>query len=279
MKLKTRFRLNTLLSLIVISAIYLWVVAYNNSLNVPQYLSGWLLTLTILLAMMYSIRKRLSMLPILSNAVWLQTHLYTGFVSIWLFLTHIEWLVPSGVLESSLALLFVFVTLSGIFGLWINKALAKQISYNVSYNGGEEVIYERIPGYIERMRLEIEEALIELLEVEPASSLNKYYCEDLYPYFSKPSSTLTYALDWDHHRHYNRRRFNLESQEHYLNDREKLFIEQLKLWVKKKHDLDLHYNYQKILRYWLFTHVPLTYSLYIVSLVHIVATYAFRGGY
>ena len=42
-------------------------------------------------------------------------------------------------------------------------------------------------------------------------------------------------------------------------------------------DLELHYVYQSVLRYWLFIHVPVTYSMYLLLLAHLVVTYAFRG--
>ena len=273
MKLKTRFWINTTILLVIIIIISAWLIAYDNALNVSQYLSGWLLFGAIAIAGLYTLRKRLSMLPILSNSTWLQVHIYIGFLSIWLFLRHIQWQIPNGFLEVGLSILFALVTLTGVFGLWLTKILPSQLSYR----GGEEIIYERIPYYREKIRKEVEDALIELLREEPASSLNKYYCDEMYRFFSKPGNFFVYTFD--HARHFNQIKFSIESQERYLNNREKQFVTELKEWAHKKHELDIQYTYQKILKFWLFTHMPIAYGMYVLNIIHIIAVYAFRGGY
>jgi hypothetical protein len=48
--------------------------------------------------------------------------------------------------------------------------------------------------------------------------------------------------------------------------------------VRQKDGLDYHHALQLTLKLWLFVHIPLTYSLLIFSLVHLVLVYAFAGG-
>jgi hypothetical protein len=48
--------------------------------------------------------------------------------------------------------------------------------------------------------------------------------------------------------------------------------------VRQKDGLDYHQALQFMLRGWLFIHIPLTYSLMIFSVMHIVLVYAFSGG-
>ena len=48
--------------------------------------------------------------------------------------------------------------------------------------------------------------------------------------------------------------------------------------VRQKDGLDYHQALQLLLRGWLFIHIPLTYSLLIFSLMHLVLVYAFSGG-
>ena len=67
--------------------------------------------------------------------------------------------------------------------------------------------------------------------------------------------------------------------ERYFNEEERVFSENLQAMITKKFELELHYVYQSVLRYWLFVHVPVTYSMYILVLFHLVATYAFRGSH
>ena len=48
--------------------------------------------------------------------------------------------------------------------------------------------------------------------------------------------------------------------------------------VRQKDGLDYHHSLQLTLKLWLFAHIPLTYSLLIFSVVHVVLVYAFSGG-
>ena len=70
----------------------------------------------------------------------------------------------------------------------------------------------------------------------------------------------------------------LEDLRRYLNEPERLKLEQLSQLVRQKDGLDYHYALQTALKLWLFVHLPLTYSLMIFSLVHIVLVFAFSGG-
>ena len=69
----------------------------------------------------------------------------------------------------------------------------------------------------------------------------------------------------------------LKREERYFNHEERLFSENLQAMIRKKYEIELHYVYQSVLRYWLFVHVPVTYSMYILVLVHLVTAYAFRS--
>jgi len=48
--------------------------------------------------------------------------------------------------------------------------------------------------------------------------------------------------------------------------------------VRENDDLDFHYRRQLRLKGWLFIHIPLTYSLMIFTVAHVVIVYAFSGG-
>jgi hypothetical protein len=73
----------------------------------------------------------------------------------------------------------------------------------------------------------------------------------------------------------------LAALDRYLNDSERQQVRQLTDLIRAKDDLDYQYTHQTILKYWLFIHIPLTYSLLMVGLAHgllMVAYYAaFRG--
>ena len=64
----------------------------------------------------------------------------------------------------------------------------------------------------------------------------------------------------------------------YLNEAERTALEELASLVRQKDGLDYHYALQLMLKLWLFIHIPLTYSLLLFSLAHIVLVFAFSGG-
>ncbi len=69
-----RRRRNIAITLLVSLVVALWLRSYASMLNHPQWLSGWLLVGVITFLTLYNVRKKLSVLPIGSNANWLQLH-------------------------------------------------------------------------------------------------------------------------------------------------------------------------------------------------------------
>jgi hypothetical protein len=64
----------------------------------------------------------------------------------------------------------------------------------------------------------------------------------------------------------------------YLNDAERATLQKLGDLVRRKDGLDYHHALQTTLKLWLFVHLPLTYSLMIFSVLHVVLVYAFSAG-
>jgi hypothetical protein len=70
----------------------------------------------------------------------------------------------------------------------------------------------------------------------------------------------------------------LDDLRRFLNQSERTTLEQLTQLVRQKDGLDYHHALQTTLKLWLFVHLPLTYSLMIFSLLHVVFVFAFSGG-
>ena len=64
----------------------------------------------------------------------------------------------------------------------------------------------------------------------------------------------------------------------YLNEKERVHAEKLRLLIEQKDELDYHYALQATLKGWLFIHVPLTYGMLVLITIHLVVVYAFSGG-
>src|SRR5688572_6091254 len=140
------------LCLASIAAIWVYF-SFAGKVRRIDYLSGWALFAVMLFLALYNGRKKLPFLPLGSSELWLQLHIWVGYFSVALFAIHLEFKVPTGWLEVSLALLFGIVVVSGIFGLALSRQIPKRLT-----TLGSEVLFERIPAQ-RRWVLERAEAL------------------------------------------------------------------------------------------------------------------------
>lgn len=270
MRFASRRKINFTLLLLFLLVVTVWVRDYHIRLQVSEYLTGWLLSVSIVILGLYGVRKKITTLPLLSNSVWLQAHIYTGAFSVGLFLLHIDWALPNGVLQTILFGFFVFVTCTGVMGILLSRMLPRYIRRE-----GGEVLYERIPSYRVKIQNETEQLLIELVKDQRETSLKSYYLENLHGFFSSPGGFWTYIF---RKRSYISSILNcLRREERYFNSREREFSTQIQKLIKQKYRLELQYVYQSLLKYWLFLHLPLVYGMYILIFFHIVSAYGFRG--
>ena len=106
------------------------------------FLSGYLLLGAIIFLTLFNLRKRLTFLPSIgSAATWMQLHIYVGLSTFLIFGFHIAWHVPDGWFEGLLAILYLTVALSGVYGLVITRIMPKRLTAI-----GNEVIFEQIPA-------------------------------------------------------------------------------------------------------------------------------------
>ncbi len=236
------------------------------------YVTGWVLLSAVLLTALYNMRKRISMWPIGSAAAWLQLHAYTGVFAVFAFLLHTGAKLPNGVLESVLWATFVLVALSGVIGMYWSRVMPQRLA-----RSGIEVIFERIPAIIYKLREDVEQCVTEAARVTGSTLLGDHYRDELADWFDGPAEL------WSHFRragHKARRtRLNkIDSLARYASDAERPYQQRLRELTERKMLLDEHYALQLALKLWLFVHVPLTAALMLLAIVHLVTTYAFSGG-
>lgn len=244
---------------------------FRAALYQEQFLSGWVLFASALILTAYNARKKITVLPIGSSASWLQVHIYLGLLSILLFLLHISWRIPNGWLESLLAIFFVGVALSGLIGLYLSRRLSKLLT-----RSGEELIFERIPGFVSELRDEAEKLVVECAATTGSPTISEYHAAHLAHFFSGPKNSLRHLLGSN--RHLFEMVKQITNMDRYLNDVERKFAERLNHLTEKKNELDYQYALQAVLKGWLFIHIPLTYGMLLLATMHLVLAYAFSGG-
>lgn len=249
-------------------ALLLYEVVTNNT----SYASGWILLSMMLLLTLYGGRKKLTYPPLFTSSAWMQLHIYVGFLSVLVFFHHTGWRLPTGVFESTLYLLFMLLTGSGIVGLYLSRTLPRQMTAR-----GGEVIYEQIPVLVRKLREQIQALVVESVALNGSTVLADFYRTRVADYLVARGYPHIYFLL--NGRKSEGLRAELSALYRYLSEDEKAVAENVSDLLKLTGDLDFHYVRQSLLKVWLFLHIPLTYSTLLFSALHLILVYAFSLGY
>jgi hypothetical protein len=236
------------------------------------FLTGWGLLGLMLYLTLFNVRKKFPFLPLVSARAWLQVHAYVGLITAVVFLMHIQWRIPDGQMESLLALLFVAVTVSGILGWWISRAIPARMTAV-----GGEVPFEEIPVARLALKKKAEALIVQIIPTAKASTLAEFYAGRLADFFSGPANFQAHLFG--SRRPLNRLLGQMAEVNRFLGPEEKKGLEQLTMLVRQKDALDFHRASQIVLKGWLFIHIPLTYGLLVFSAAHVIVVYAFSGGH
>jgi hypothetical protein len=245
------------------AALLAWLLdfALRVHLRRAELVSGLTLFAVILLLTLFNARKKLPFLPLLRASTWMQVHIYVGLLSCVLFVLHAGWRIPHGGLESSLAILFYLVSVSGVAGLAITRWVPIHLTVL-----GENVIFERIPALQAGLRREVEEMVLNSVAQSQSSTIGDFYEGKLRNYFSRP------RFFWYHLAGIGKPLFKLLSEvdalDRYLNVEERATMTRVVEKIHAKNNLDFQQARQGLLKGWLFVHIPLTYSMILLATVH-----------
>jgi hypothetical protein len=251
--------------------LFLYYDMGTYALRPPQFDTGWLLCSALVFLALYNGRKKLPFLPLFRSSTWLQFHIYVGFFTMWCFLVHIQFQFPTGWYETIFALCYCVTALSGVFGLTASRILPARLSAS-----NEEFIYERIPMYRHQIKEQVEALLLQSAQESQSTTLTKFYQDHLFDFFIKPRNLLAHCVAST--RHLKELFIKVESLKRYTTKDELPYLKEMETCIRQKNNLDYQYALQTLLKGWLFVHIALTYSLLLLSLVHILLVYAFHGG-
>lgn len=247
-----------------------------RSLWPASQVTGWVLFGGLIFLALYGLRKKLVVLPLGRTSTWLRLHGYIGLLTSLLFAVHafflptLAWRLPDGILERTIAVLFVVVAGSGMLGLVIARWVPMRIAHR-----GEELIFERMAGFRAELRAKSRAAVMRPGAVSADGVLSGYYADRLFRFFSRPSNVVSHlaqsrapliAL-----------RGELDELCRYLSDGEQQVARDLAGLIEKKDELDYQYAHQLLLKGWLFVHAGLVGALLLLALLHGVVATAFGG--
>ncbi|MGB0712652.1 MAG: hypothetical protein ACPGUC_03730 [Gammaproteobacteria bacterium] len=237
-------------------------VAYQNrSLGVHSEWSGYVLMAVFLSLAAFNVRKRLPAPPLVSARTWLRLHVSLGVGGFFIFLLHTGSLWPTGLYEQVLALLVYIVSLSGLLGMLLQLYVPRRLAQIP-----EEFIYERIPTLVAEMREQAEAQVLVATCRDQGDTLGRYYLETLAWFFQRPRFALSHVLGDRKGQAWLETRIAAISQ--YLNDEGREHLARIHAIGVRKNDLDAHYALQRLLKLWLFIHVPLATGLLFLGVWH-----------
>lgn len=272
MTIFARQRLIGLLLLGVLLVAALWAhFRWGGHIGYWAHLSGWILFVTMVVLTAYNARKKLPFLPLISSEAWLQFHIYAGLFTAILFLAHVKFKMPTGWFEGTLAWLYVLVMLSGIVGLALSRIAPKRLTTR-----GGEVLYERIPVIRRNLQEQAEALALRSISEAKSATIADFYAAHLKDFFAGSRNFWLHLLEV--HRPVNMLLNQINDLNRYLNAKERQTLDEIAGLVRQKDVLDYHYAVQILLKGWLFVHIPVTYSLLLFTLVHIILVFAFSGG-
>ena len=267
---KTRIVRNlTLLTLACAGLIWAYL-KFGQLLPNFDYISGFILLGAIVFLAAYNVRKKLPFLPLGSSETWLQWHIYIGYFTFALFAIHLEFQFPSGAFEIAFTIIFAIVMLSGVGGLFLSRQIPKRLT-----TLGGEVIFERVPAYRHLLAERAEKLAVGSTAETQSPTLLEFYTKNLRDFFAARPPFWMNALG--NSRGLQRVLEKVEDLKRYTNDQERLILDELAVLLREKRRLDFHYALQGILKAWLFVHIPFTYSLLILTVVHMILVLGFSS--
>lgn len=251
----------------VISAYTAWAGATTRAV----YLSGWLLFGLMVILTGYNWMKKIPYLPLGRSEVWLEFHLYAGVFTGVLFLLHVRGRWPAGWFEIAMTVLYALVMVSGVLGILISRSWPKRLTAR-----GGEVPFERIPIVRRQLREKAEALALNSVAEVKSATIAEFYSRRLHDFFAGPRNFLSHLVEG--RLPLNGLLHDLGDLNRFLNEEERKVAAQLVALVRQKDGLDYQHALQLTLRLWLFIHIPVTYSLMLCALAHIILVYGFSAG-
>ncbi len=209
---------------------------------------------------LYPLRRRLMARPLGTAQRWLQAHAYGGTLAAWLVLIHMGFRWPGGQFGWWLVALTMITTVTGLMGVFVQKWIPTVLAGNVSV----EALYDRIPEIASRLQGEADEVM-----GGASDALARFYSGRVRPSLAGVAPSWSYLIDIRSGRE--RRLAEFRNVAPFLAETERARLDDLQAIVLEKYELDAHYSLQRVLRYWIWLHLPPAMLLLGLVAAHILA--------
>ena len=264
----------------VISGGLFWLVwIYSNGLRDPRYLDGWVLAVGMSFQLYFHIAIKTVSLSPKSAARWRKVHIFVGYLLIAAFISHSDFSLPDTVFEWALWVAFVLLTLSGIFGTYLAWSL------RAKHGLDERTNYDRIPIRRAELAREVQAAVT---MTDPAAAaialpappydawVKDLYTVHLRDFFLGQRNFLAHLIGSQ--RPVKRLIDEIDNLSRYVDQRSQEKLAAIRRLVVEKDRLDFARVHLGLSKGWLFVHVPVTYALVVLAVLHVIVVYAFASG-
>lgn len=257
-----------------------WLVwIYGNGLRDPSYFNGWMLASGMSLQLYFHIAIKTGSLSPKSATRWRKIHIFLGYVLIAAFLSHTDFSLPDSGFEWALWTGFVLVSLSGIFGTYLAWSL------KVKRRIDDSIKYDRIPLRCGELAREIIAIVARNDQAGAAMGLpglpHDAWIRDLYANHLKDfflgQRNFTAHL-FNSQRPLKRLTDEIDNLLPFVDQQSQEKLAAIKSLVVEKDRLDFAHVYLGLTKVWLFVHVPVTYSLVVLMVLHVIVAYSFSSG-
>ena len=262
---------NVAVTAVAIAILYWLVGLYDTALRDPRFLDGWILVAGILVQLSFHFRKRRQALWAGRVSSWMTIHIYAGYFVIAAFMVHTNFSLPDSALEWALWSFFVLVALSGAVGAYLSRAIPGKLE-----QGAAQMTLESIPALRFNLAGEVDALALDSVEKVGSRAISEFYVDRLRGFFRRPRNLLAHLRG-------SRRPLTqicneIDNLERYVDEPGKQTLDSIKDLVVAKDNLDFQYAHQGLLQTWLFLHIPATYCLIVLSVLHVAVVYAYSTG-
>ena len=268
------------LLIVVISGGLFWLVwIYGNGLRDPRYLDGWVLAGGMSLQLYFHIARKTASLSPTSAMRWRKIHIFLGYLLVAAFILHSDFSLPDTAFEWALSAGFVLVALSGIFGTYLAWSL--QIKRRID----EGIGYDLIPTRRAELARDVHAAVAEFDPAAAAIALPAppydnwimdLYTGHLRDFFQGQCNVTAHLIGSQ--RPLKRLTDEIDNLSRYVDQQSQEKLAAIKVLVVEKDRLDFTQVYLGLTRAWLFVHVPVTYALIVLTVLHVLVVYAYSSG-
>ena len=242
-----------------------------TSLQNEAFVTGYSLATICVFLLLLGLRKRLVTVQLGRLATWQQTHHYLGLLSVGTYALHARF-ITSGWLESSLAISFWSIAVSGFIGWYVNRT-----SPRILRAVGLQILRQDIPVRSRRIAKQAHELAVASAGKNDSASLADHYRIFLSPFFVSRRN-LFYRLSPSGS---TRRRLlgGLENIDRYLSEGGRIKRREMSLLVQAKDDLDFQSAIQNRVRLWASAHTWLLGCFLVLTTAHIIVVHQFTNSW